>query len=213
MTRRLIYLGVFVALAIGADVAARGFVEAAVSSRAQERSPEGSRVSASIRGFPFIPRLVLGGEISHAGVRVRNLVAGRLVFAEVRLDLDGVRFDRGKLFNDRKARITDVNHGTMTAEVTEDALSQALGGVPVVMTDTRIAVTIAGQDVPVTPRVSANGRLSLSGAGADVGFVLPTSDYIPCVSNVAVSEGRMRLSCEFDDVPPAFVEVVQDVSV
>ena len=76
------------------------------------------------------------------------------MFAEVEVDLRGVHLDRGRLFNDRKARITEIDHGKVTATITEDALQ----GVARARDDGRRAtVTVVGLNV-VTPKVS-NGRL------------------------------------------------------
>ncbi len=209
MTRRLILLGVVLSVLVGADVASRQFVEATVNTRAQQEAPPETSVSASIGGFPFLPRLLLGGEVSKADVHLENIQADVLAFAEVDIDLRGVHLDRGRLFNDRKARITAIDHGTVTATVTQEALGEALR-VPVKMDDGVITVTVLGKNVQVTPKVT-NGRLSLTGAlGRSFSLLIPATDFVPCVGEVSVEDGRMRLSCEIDDVPPALLDAVQD---
>lgn len=213
MTRRLIYLGVLVALLVGGDIAARGFVEATVNSRAQREAPQGSEVSASIRGFPFLPPLLLAGDVSHLSVHIENIEAGRLVFAEVNLDFDGVHLDRGRLLDDRKAHISGIDRGKFTAIVTDGALSDALG-LPVHMVGGRIRVTIAGQEVPLAPTITASGRLVLRGSlGRDFELGVPKSAWVPCVSAVAIEEGRMKLSCDIDEVPPALLDAAEEISV
>ena len=195
-------LGVVVALLGGADVAARGFVSATVENRAQQEAPEGSSVSASVGGFPFIPPLLLGGNVSRASVHVENIKAGVLVFARVDIDLRGVHLDRGRLINDRKARITRIDHGTVRATVTEEELKDALRGLPVAMTPGRL--TVAG--VNVTPTVR-NKHLAI---GA---FEVPLTDYMPCVTAVEIKDGELEMSCEIDNVPPALLDAVQRASV
>jgi hypothetical protein len=148
--------------------------------------------------------------VSHAGVHVANITTDTLVFAEVNVDLHGVRLDRARLFGDRKARITSIDHGTITAIVTQQALTAALH-VPVTMAQGAISLAVAGQDIPVTPRVNANGRLTLTGAlSRPFALAIPASDYIPCVSNVAVLAGKLQLSCEIHEVPPALLDAVQN---
>jgi len=190
-------------------VAARGFVENTVNARAQQEAPPGTSVSASIGGFPFLPRLLLAGEVSKADIHLENIDAnGAIVFAEVDIDLRGVHLDRSRLFNDRKARITAIDHGRVTATVTAAALGDALR-VPVKMADGVISVTVLGQDVRVTPKVT-DGRLTLTGElGRSFTLAIPKTDFVPCVGEVTVEDGQMRLSCEIDDVPPALLDAVQ----
>jgi hypothetical protein len=156
-------------------------------------------VSASVGGFPFLPRVVLASEVSSVGLHLENVQAEAIVFASIDIDLDGVHFDRGQLLNDRKARITSIDHGTVTATITDDALSTALGGVPVTMTPG--VLTVAG--VRVTPTATRRG-LSV---GA---FAVPENKFVPCVSEVEVIEGALVASCELENIPPALLDVVQD---
>jgi hypothetical protein len=206
--RRLITLGVIAALLVGADVAARGFVSSTVSSRAQQEAPSGSTASASVGGFPFLPPLLTGGRVDTASVHVENLTAQALVFASVDVSLTGVHLDRARLFKDRKARITKIDHGTVRAVVTADALSNALH-VPVKMAGGQITVTVAGTDIVVTPHV-VHDQLTLTGAlGRSFALAIPSSGYMPCVSDVSVADGEMELSCTIHDVPPALLDAVQ----
>jgi hypothetical protein len=196
--RRLFTLGVVAAVLLGADLTARGFVSSAMTHRAQQEAPAGSTVTASVRGFPFLPPLLLGGTVKGARVHVANLTADVLVFSEIDVDLTGVHLDRGKLINDRKARITSIDHGTISATITADELSKALRGVPVVMTEGKM--TVAG--LTVTPSVR-NRRLAI---GA---FTVPLSNYMPCVSSVSVKSGEMELACTINEIPPALLDAVQ----
>jgi hypothetical protein len=211
VTRRLILLGVVLAALVGADVVARGYVETTVNTRAKAEAPPDTSISASIRGFPFLPRLLLGSEVKRADIHIQNIKADVLAFAVVDINLWGVHLDRGRLMNDRKARITAIDHGTVTATVTADALGDALR-VPVKMADGVITVRVLNQQVTVTPKVT-NGRLTLTGAlGRSFSLVIPSTDFVPCVGEVSVEEGRMRLSCEIHDVPPALLDAVQNAS-
>lgn len=211
--RRLVYLGVFVALLIGVDVATRTFVQAAVNTRAEAEAPRGSKASATIGAFPFLPPLLFAGRVSHVGVHLENLPARVLTFAEVDIDLHGVRVDRGRLFTDFKARLTRIDHGAVSVVITQQALGEALR-LPVRMEPGRLSVTVAGRSIEVTPGVDAQGRLTLRGAGLPRPFTLAAleTDYVPCVdekTTLTVLAGRMRLSCVIDEVPPALLEAVQ----
>jgi hypothetical protein len=149
--------------------------------------------------------------VSHADVHIDNIKADALTFAEVEIDLRGVELDRSRLFNDRKARINGISHGTVTAVVTQEALSDVLHQ-KVLMADGQISVTVAGRSIPLTPFVAASGRLTLNGQGLTKPFrlVIPSTAFVPCVGDVTVLAGRMKLSCPITKVPPALLDVVQD---
>ena len=47
----------------------------------------------------------------------------------------------------------------------------------------------------------------------DAGPLMMTlSDYVPCLGEITVLAGRLRLSCEINDVPPALVDAVEAAS-
>lgn len=190
-------------------MAARGFVEETVNTRAEAEAPPETSVSAAIGGFPFLPRLLLRGEVSRADIHIENIDAnGVIVFAEVDIDLRGVHLDRGRLINDRKARISSIDHGTVRATITASALGAALR-VPVEMAEGVITVTVLRQKVQVTPQVR-NGRLTLTGSlGRAFALTIPATDFVPCMGDVEVEDGRMRVSCEIEEVPPALLDAVQ----
>jgi hypothetical protein len=199
--RRLFSLGLIASVLLLGDVAARGFVESTVNTRAQQEAPPGSKISATIGGFPFVPPLLLGGKVNNVDVHIANLDATVIVFSEVEVDLRGVEIDRGRLINDRKARITAINHGKVTATITQDALQKALHGVPVTMAENDLR--IAGAQV--TPAVK-NNRVAIGP------LVIPITDYVPCVSAVKIKDGLAELSCEIHDVPKPLLDVVQDAA-
>ncbi len=210
--RRFTVLGaIFVALVVG-DVSARGFVEAKATERAQLEAPPGSVVSASVGGFPFVPPLLLGGSVSQVGIHLKNVSAGVIVFASVDLKLRGVDLDRGLLLKDRKVRILDIDKGSVEVILTEKALGDALH-VPVTMADGQISVMILRTAFSVTPTITADGKLTLTGAaGRALTLPIPKLDFVPCLGEVTVLAGRMRLSCEITAVPPALVDAVEQAS-
>lgn len=213
IVRRLIALAVVLTLGLGADVAARSFVEGKVDERAREEAPAGSRVDASVGSFPFLPSLLLTGTVSKASVHLENIAAGVLVFAQVDLELRGVRIDRSYLIQEGKARIHRIDKGVVSAEITAEAIEKILR-VPVRMAQGTITLTVAGREIPVTPKVSATGQLTLEGNGLSRVFSLkiPKTDYVPCVGQVTILAGRMRLSCEIDEVPPALIDAAQEAA-
>ena len=208
--RRLVILG-FVVLLLGvADVTARTYASSKLEDRAQQEAPPGSTVSASIGGFPFVPRLLISGEVSHVGVHVKNINATVITFSTVDLDLNDVKLDKSRLISDHKVRITGIKSGTVSAVITQEALGDALH-VPVAIADGQVGVTLLGKTVHVTPKVSASGTLSLSGPGITRVFSLaiPKTDYVPCIGDVTILAARIKLTCDIHNVPPALLDAVQ----
>lgn len=208
--RKLIVLGVLVGLFGIADIAARSFAEAKLDARAKEQAPPGSTVATSVRGFPFLLRLALSGSVSEVDFHLSNVDAGVLTFVAVEVDLHGVHLDRQALFNDRKARLTGLDRGTVSVDVTQEALSRALN-VRVTIANGDVTATVLGRPVKVIPSVTAEGSLTLQGQGLAraLSLAIPKTNTVPCVSRVTVLAGRLRLACTITEIPPAFFDAVQ----
>lgn len=190
----------------------RGFVEAKATERAQLEAPPGSVVTASVGGFPFVPPLLLGGKVSQVGVHLENVAAGAVTFATVDLELRGVELDRNRLITSRKVRILDIASGTIDVVLTQQALSDALR-VPVTIADGAVSVTVLQKAFAVTPSISADGKLTLTGAaGRTLTLAIPKHPYVPCLGEITVLAGRLRLSCEITNVPAALVDAVEEAS-
>lgn len=212
MIRRFVTLGILAALLVVGDVSARAFVESKATQRAQLEAPPGSVVSASIKAFPFIPPLLLGGRVSQVGVHIENVTADVITFATVDLRLRGVKLDRDRLLKDRKVRVVDIDKGTVKATVTQEALTNALH-VPVTISDGQVSVKILQKSFSVSPSITATGKLTLTGAaGRSLTLTIPKLDYVPCLSEIEARAGRLVLSCEINDVPPALVDAVENAS-
>ncbi len=209
MIRRLVKLGFLVALLGVGDVTARAFIEEKVDARAQAEAPPGSNVDTSVGGFPFVPRLLQSSSISDVDVHLENVNATVLTFATVDIELKGVELARAKMLA-RKARITKIDHGTVQAVLTQEALSDALH-VPVTIAGGVVSVKVLGQTLAVTPSADANGSLTLQADGLERSFTLkiPKTDYVPCIGEVTVLAGRIRFSCEIQEVPPALLDATQ----
>jgi len=210
--RKLIFLGVVVALVGTGDLAARSYAEARLATRARQEAPPGSTVDASVGGFPFLGRLALNGTVSEVDFKLENVDGGALVFAAVDVDLHGVHLDRQRLFSERKARLTSFDRGTVTVDIKQDALSNALH-VPVTIANGDVTVRILTQDFEVTPRITAEGSLRFEGQGLArvLSLIIPKTDTVPCLGRVTVLAGRLRLVCNIRKIPPAFLDAAQGV--
>lgn len=213
MIRRFVVLGAVVGLLGVGDFTARSMVSSMATERAQASAPAGSSVSASIGSFPFVPPLLLGGSISRVDVHLENVSARVITFAKLDIDLRGVKLDRDRLLSKRKVRITEIDKGIVEATLTQEALQDALH-VPVTISEGTVNLEVLGKKIPVTVAVDDSGRLSLTGPGLTRSFSLtiPKTDYIPCLGGVTVLSGRIKFSCEVNEVPPALLDVAQSAA-
>lgn len=185
-------------------MAVRGVAESQLEDRvAASVGPAGS-TTARIESFPFLGRLLTSGAMSHVRVSATEVTAERITFARVSLDLEEVRFDRGRLLSDRTVVLQSLRRGTAEAEVTQDRLSGVLG-VPVTLEPGRVRVRVAGQLVTATASVADN-VLRLAVAGLSVPALrIPKLSLLPCVADAEILAGRVRLTCEVDELPAELV--------
>lgn len=211
--RKLIVLGLLAGVLGVGDVAARSFAETKLDARAKQEAPPGSTVDTSVGGFPFLGRLAVNGTVSEVDFRLTNVNGGVVTFAQVDVELHGVRLDRQKLFSEQKARLTGLDRGTVTVDITEQALSQALR-VPVSIENGSVVVTVLSRDFAVTPSVSVEGSLKLQGEGlaSALTLTIPKTDTVPCLGRVTVLAGRLRLVCNITKIPPAFIDAAESLN-
>lgn len=170
----------------------RDRVEAAVQ-------PAGA-TTARIESFPFLGRLLSAGTVARIRITTAEVTAEGLTFARVSLDLADVTFDRGRLLSVRAVVLKSLGRGTAVAEVTQERLSEVLG-VPVTLSPGRVQVRVAGQPVTAKASVSDN-TLRVTVAGLSVPALrIPRLSLLPCVADAEIVAGRVRLSCQVDQLP------------
>ena len=202
MRRLLIAVAILVVVLVIGDFVAKAYATGQLRDRAKRAARGATSSSASISSFPFTARLLIAGQVQEARVRVGPVVAGRVTFASVSVDLNDVHVDRNKLINDRKVRLTSIGSGTVTAEITDAELSR-LAGVQLSSTPGQIRVRARGTEV--TGQVSATGgNLLIEGeGGAALHLRVPRAPLFPCDATKAVPEqGKIVVSCTIDRVPP-----------
>jgi hypothetical protein len=139
-------------------------------------------------------------------LRVAPVVAGRVTFASVSVDLRDVHVDRNRLINDQEVQLTGLGSGTVTAELT-DAEVSLLAGTRVRFSPGRVMVTAAGTDVGATVQVN-NGSLSFAGLRLPIQFRVPRAPLFPCdATSAVVKQGAVDLSCTINRVPPELMGV------
>jgi len=189
---------------VAADVGIRSVAEQQLRDRVALAARPAGPTTARIQSFPFLGRLLSSGEVSRVRVSAADVTVEGLTLARVSVDLEGVTFDRSRLFSDRKVVLDSLRRGTAEADVTQDQLSERLG-VPVTLAAGRVQVKVAGQQVTAKASVSQN-TLQLTVAGASVpGLQIPKLPLVPCVADAVILPGRIRLTCSVDQIPAELV--------
>jgi hypothetical protein len=191
-------------LLVAADVFARTVAESQIRDRVVVAAGPAGETAAHIDSFPFLARLLTGGDVSRIRVSAADVTVEDLTLARVALDLHGVTLDRDRLLSEQKVVLTALDRGTATAEVTAAQLSERLG-VAVTLESGRARVRVDDQTVTATASVEDN-QLRLSVAGVNVPRLrIPRIPLLPCVADAEILPGRIRMTCTVDQIPAELV--------
>ena len=191
---------VAILLAVG-DVAARHWTEGELARRIEARVP-GSHATVHVTSFPFLGRLAVSGSVPKITAHIDKVANTSLPFAFFDFEVDGVKVDRNTLIQDQKVKLQSISRGEVRAEITEAALSAALGQ-PVRLGNGEVQVVRQG--VSIAAKVAmVNNRLVLSGP-LSLGVAIPKLPILPCAATVTVRPGRLDVACEVHEIPPALV--------
>ena len=197
-------VAVLVGLAVAVDVVARRVAEDRIEDRAVDAAGGAESAVASIRSFPFVPRLLLTGSVPRVKVRLEEVTAGPLDLAAVDLELHGVEMDRALMLAGQ-AELEDIDRGTLTLEVDPAAVARAVR-LPVAVEGDAVRVRVRGRTVTARVGVSPNGSMVLRVPPLPA-FTVPvvrTPGLLACASTrAAIRDGAILLSCDLDTVPPA----------
>jgi hypothetical protein len=203
----LIALVILVVILLIGDFVAKGYAETQLRDRALRAVRGATSATGSISSFPFVGRLLVSGSVAEVKVGAAPVVAGKLTFSSVNVDLHDVHVDRDLLINDRKVHLTSIGSGTVTAAITDAEISR-LAGVPISFASGKASVRAGGLDVGA--QLSAeNGTLTIGGAeGVPIRIRVPRAPLFPCdASSAKVEQGRVVVSCTINRVPPELVGV------
>jgi LmeA-like phospholipid-binding len=206
--RKVVLLVAVVGLLLVADVAARRASESQLERRIVNDVPGATGATVRIDSLPFLGRLAASGRVPAVHAVTDGVEAPRLRFSRVSVDLHDVRIDRGRFFRHRQIDLEDVERGSASAEITQDDLREALGGVPIVLDDGRIGVTIGGVTASVSLSLADNVLRLNAGRLTIPTITLPRIPLLPCVTDAVAEVGRLRLSCTLATVPDELLREV-----
>ena len=196
-----------IGLLLVADVTARAYAESRLQTAVDQHGGPDVRARAQISSFPFLGRLLVAQDVSHVDLHVDDLGVNGLTFDRVDLALSGVRVDRQKLVADQRVHVTGIDRGEVSADLSQAALSTALG-TDVEIIDGKVQALVLGHRVGADVEVRDN-RLSLRVAGVTLPtFAIPGTALLPCLGNARVLDGHIRFSCTVDQVPPAVLNLI-----
>jgi len=200
-----------VALGVVGDLAAKGYVEDKIAEKAEEAVGGKAHATAEIDSFPFVLRLLSSGSGGDVSLHVEDVATPTIDLARVHLDLEGVELDRAKLLSDRRAEVTKIDRGTVTVGIDADAVSKALGGLPVTIRGNTVEVRVAGRVVTADVTVASAGSIRVGvprGPSATIG--IPKTDLISCEGQaLSFEDDELRVSCTITEVPPVLLRAVQ----
>jgi hypothetical protein len=200
-----------VALGVVGDLAAKGYVEDKIAEKVEEAVGGKAHATAEVDSFPFVLRLLSSGSGGDVSLHVENVATPTVDLARVHLDLEGVELDRAKLLSDRRAEVTEIDRGTVTVGIDADAVSKALGGLPVTIRGNTVEVRVAGRVVTADVTVASAGSIQVGvprGPSATIG--IPKTDLISCEGQaLSFEDDELRVSCTITEVPPVLLRAVQ----
>jgi hypothetical protein len=186
----------------GSDLAARHLAENGIEARARAEVPEAGSIEADIDSFPFLPRLLAAGSAGDVDLRLDQVPTEAVRLTSVRVELSDVKLARDALFS-RQVSVDSIEGGTVSAELDAASLSRALGR-QVTVGGGEVRSRVGPANVSARPAVGNDGALVLRLGPLRLTLALPRSKLLACsATRAAVVGDRVRLSCDFDDVPPA----------
>ena len=195
--RKLIALGVVVAILGVGDFLAKAYVESGVerSIRAEVQGVGG--LDASISSFPFVGRVLFAGEVSHARVTLTDVSGRGIPVSALRLQIDGLRFDRNTLLNRSQLRIIGVDSVEFLAVLSRDDLAAVLG-----------PAAAALELVEGTTLAVNGGQVELPGG---LRIAVPSTELLPCDPTATVGDQEVVLSCTSDTLPAIVVQAIGSI--
>ena len=203
MIRLLVLLVVVVLVAaVAGEVVVPPRIEEAIEERVSEEVPEAAAVDAELDSFPVVARGLATGEVQRLVVTLRDVAMPQVHIQSVRVEATGIDVSRRALL-EGAIDLQRIDHGRLTAVVTEAALEEAMPGHlgELSLSPGRAEVTVARQTVGSDVTVS-QGRVRFDlGFLPDAAVDLPGREFFPCDLEGEVVDDAVLLGCTLERVP------------
>ncbi len=199
----LVIVGAIVGGLAYADTRVRSMAESHAEEKIVETLPQASGVHVTLDGFPFTPGVLMSGEVDALHVAIDSLEEQGLQAHDLTLHVEDIRLDEDALIDDHRLVVTDIGTATATAFFTDDEVS-AVVGKTVEFSVGSVHATYKGHRVQAQASVEGRKvRLSTRIPGApQLVFPLPPSDVLPCAPELELLDGKVRIECSIDEIPP-----------
>jgi hypothetical protein len=197
-----VLLGLVLAGLAYADVRLRGLAEEQAELKLAQSLPQVSGVDVTLDGFPFTLGVLMNGKVDALHVTIREVKEAGLVAHDLSLDVEDISLDKDALMDDQRLVVTDIGRAKAQGFVSDDAVSKAVGET-VTFSPGKAHATVQGRELEV--QASVKGRFvhlaSKIPGVPTVTFPLPPGDVLPCTPELELLAGKIRLSCEIDELP------------
>ncbi len=205
----LVILGAIVGGLAYADLHARTLAEEHAQANITRQLPQAQGVHVTLDGFPFTLGVLMNGEVEALHVDVDAVEEQGLRATELSLTVETISLDTDALLDEQRLVVTDIGRATAQGFVSDDAVTKVVGH-EVQFSPGKARGEYQGQVIEAT--ASIKGRLVLLSSNLEgvppLIFPLPSSELLPCSPEVELLEGKLRLSCSVDEIPPKLKEAM-----
>ena len=198
----LVLLGLVLAGLAYADVRLRGLAEEQAELKLAQSLPQVSGVDVTLDGFPFTLGVLMNGKVEALHVKIGAVEEAGLAAQDLSLDVEEISLDKDALMDDQRLVVTDIGRAKAQGFVSDKAVSKLVGQT-VKFSPGKAHATVQGRELEV--QASVKGRFvhlaSKIPGVPSVTFPLPPGDVLPCSPELELLAGKIRLSCEIDELP------------
>ena len=193
--RKILFLGVLVALLVAVDVGARQVAEAQIETTAERKAPE-SDPRAAVRSFPFVPRLLISGSVPEVRVNLDRVRRGAVEFAGIRIVLHGVHVNRDALVSNQRVELERIDSGTVSADLRVPTLASVLQ---------RQEVRTLQARGGLSARLRKGRLVIVAGAAEVFSVAVPRTPLVPCEGDARLTGAGIHVTCRLEEIPPELV--------
>lgn len=198
----LVLLGLVLAGLAYADVRLRGLAEEQAELKLAQSLPQVSGVDVTLDGFPFTLGVLMDGKVEALHVKIGEVKEAGLAAQDLSLDVEEISLDKDALMDDQRLVVTDIGRAKAQGFVSDAAVSKLVGET-VKFSPGKAHAVVQGRELEV--QASVKGRFvhlaSKIPGVPSVTFPLPPGDVLPCSPELELLAGKIRLSCEIDELP------------
>lgn len=213
MKKFLVLTAIVVGLLSAGDFLVRQSVESRAADAARDRLPGVGSVTTDIGSFPFVPRLLLTGDVTKFVLNIEDVRRDPLPLARLRVDVRDISISRDSLVKADQIHIKDVGSATITAAIdleTLQSFAETLG-LTVTLDNGVLNLSALGTTAAATVKIDNGAVVVAAGTLPLLVLPLPNQDLMPCSITAVVGIAGVELSCTTDHLPQVVIDAVARV--